>query len=77
MSKENQEVKDYICVEDFCGTACHGIPCQYWADYCLQDHLTRFGGDWINVPDMPCDVQPTTEAVNQWAKEHGGNWWEN
>lgn len=65
-----------VCIEDFCGTACRGIPCSFWADYLPWLQVVRFGGDWADVPDMPSEEEPTSEVVNKWAESHGGFWWE-
>ena len=64
-----------VCIQDFCGSA-RGIPCTYWADYFPWLKVTGFGGDWRDVPDMPSEEEPTEEAVGEWARSHGGNWWE-
>jgi len=66
-----------ICVEDFCGyTSPSHFPLNFWADWYPDTGLTKFGGDWQGIPDMYTKECPTSEQVNQWAKEHNGNWWE-
>jgi hypothetical protein len=60
-----------VCVEDFCGyTALGHFPISFWADYYPAERVTRFGGDWCDVPDLHGD-QPTAEQCNEWAVKHG------
>lgn len=64
-------MKDGICIEDFCGYAEPGhFFTQFWADYFPQERVTRFGGDWREVPDLPSQRKPTVNAVHKWAKEN-------
>lgn len=70
--------QDSICVADFCGSysvAGFSIyPFQYWADWFPDEdeRVTRFGGRWSHVPDMPGSHQPTEPELDAWAKQHGG-----
>lgn len=65
-------VDDWVCVEDFCGrcdrapalTEQRGNWCAWWSP---SRAVTKFGGDWIGVPDMPSKTQPSEEAVEFWA----------
>jgi len=63
--------QESICIEDFCGR-CDGFPCSFWADWWVDDKVVTFGGEWGDVPDMPSETEPTNEAVNNWARAHGG-----
>lgn len=61
---------DDICIEDFCGYISPGhFPYSYAADYCPQDHVVRFTGDWSDVPDMPSETVPDESAVHAWAEK--------
>lgn len=54
-----------LCVEDFCGYTTPGhLPVQYWADWCPVTSMVYFGGDWCDVPPLPCAAMPTDEIIN-------------
>jgi hypothetical protein len=55
------------CVADFCGYSEPGhFPTSYWAHW--DGSQVVFGGDWWEVPNMPSPVEPTEDAVYQWAE---------
>ena len=61
-----------VCIEDFCGYTHEGhFPVSFWADYVPSLKITRFDGEWWNVPDMPSESEPTELDVNKWARIHG------
>lgn len=64
-----------VCIEDFCGyTAVGHFPLSFAADYFPQQGIVRFTGEWWNVPDMPCDSEPSELDVNRWARKHGAEY---
>ena len=67
---EESEEMTSVCIEDFCGR-CSGLPTSYWADW--DGTAVGFGGEWQDIPDMPTDIEPTPNEVNQWAKDHGAD----
>lgn len=52
-----------ICVYDFAGN--YRYP-GFWADYYVDEKITRFGGAWADVPDMPSETVPDEDAVYDW-----------
>jgi len=67
---------DSTCVMDFCGSYSgkgYSIyPFQYWADYFPSESITRFGGRLQDIPNMPCDTEPSETQLEKWIKKHGG-----
>jgi len=63
---------DSVCIVDFRGNYNHMPGCSFWADWWIATKVVTFGGEWMDVPDMPSDTEPTQEAVNEWAHAHGG-----
>jgi hypothetical protein len=61
---------DSICIEDFCGSDGVG-DLEYWADWSPSTKLVYFGGNWVGVPLMKSETQPTPEQVTEWADKHG------
>lgn len=61
-----------VCIADFCGTH-RGFSVGFWADYYPEYGITRFGGDWGDVPDMPSTRAPSGEKVEAWVKRHLGD----
>ena len=60
-----------ICIVDFCGYIYPGhFPYSVWADYYPDKKVMTFGGEWCEVPDMPCSTKPTEEIAEKWAKLH-------
>lgn len=61
-----------VCVKDFCGYTHPGhFPVSFWADYYPEYGITRFGGDWRELPDMPSKRQPSDAKIKAWLKRHG------
>ena len=62
-----------ICIVDFCGYIHPGhFPYSVWADYYPEHHVMTFGGEWQDVPDMPCKREPSEHHAELWAKLHIG-----
>jgi hypothetical protein len=61
-----------VCVEDFSGYTNPGhFPTTFSADYFPRLGITRFSGEWQDVPDMPSDHEPTEKEVHDWVKTKG------
>ncbi len=65
-----KDLGPHVCVEDFFGRMGTGLV-EFWADYFPEKHVTVFGGDWSDVPNLLGAVQPTEEEVWAWARRHG------
>jgi hypothetical protein len=62
-------IADPICIEDMCGRYSDGCPAQYWADW--YGWKVVFGGDWMEVPDMPTPDGTVCEPqVRAWVDRH-------
>ena len=66
-------ISDSICVMDFCGRMGALRQVNMWADYFISEKLTRFGGAYWEVPDMPSDKVPTDGELEAWIKDHPTN----
>ena len=59
-----------ICVLDMCAQACR-FPENYTAWYLPNEKRLVFRQDMSDIPDMPCDKEPTEQEAYNWAYKHG------
>jgi hypothetical protein len=65
-----------ICIVDFCGRdSTLGRNVDFSADYYPKEKVVKFINCWGGVPDMPCNSEPSEQAVYNWVKNNP-NWYE-
>ena len=65
---------NWECIEDFCGYGYDHCQENYCAYYSPSLKLVKFGGDWIEVKDMPSDKEPTEEQIYKWVDKDKCNY---